>query len=126
MFRSPGILLGLLFLSSNAFGGLITDPAGPVIVDFDQFAGSGYNFQFGPVEVKNGISPITVTWTSVGGQGGGGVLGQGNYGLTGNGNWGAGNQTYTGVDNGLASITMVFSSPVAAVSAFLNYAPGGQ
>jgi len=115
--------IGLLGLVSMASAALVTSAVGPVVADFNQFAGLGYNFQNGPTQVQNGTSPIVITWTAAGGQQGGGVLGQGSYGLAGNGSWGSGGQTYTAVDNAAAQITMMFSAPVSGVSMFVNYCP---
>ena len=113
----------LLFVAAtsacSAFAGLITSPVGSIIVDFEQF-GPGYTATSGPISVENGSSPITVTWTSANFSS---VVGSGGYGLSDNGNWGLSDFRHTGTNSETLAITMMFSSPVAAVSAFFNYAP---
>jgi len=97
------------------------------VIDFEQFAGTGYNFTFGPVQL-GGLVGMDVVFTANpigrGISGSGSVLGSGTYGLGPNGEWG-GNQTYSGLDSNAGWMTYTFNSdPVARVGGFLNYAPG--
>ena len=97
------------------------------VIDFEQFAGTGYNFTFGPVQLGGPVGmDVVFTANPVGRgiSGRGSVLGSGGYGLGANGEWG-GSQTYSGLDSSAGWMTYTFNSgPVASVGGFLNYAPG--
>jgi hypothetical protein len=101
--------------------------ASATVIDFDEFAGIGYNFTFGPVQIGDSVGKDVVFTANPFGRGisgSGSVLGSGNYGLGPNGEWGD-NQTYSGLDSNGGWMTYTFNSgPVASVGGFLNYAPG--
>ena len=112
---------------------LVTDATGfvsPLVADFSQFVGMGYNFTFGPVEVGVPVVAFSVTFTATpaggGNSGSGSVLGSGTYGLLGNGSWntGPGGNAYSGLDADTGYMQYTFNtSPVAAVGGFVNYIP---
>ena len=119
----------LLSMPAIARADLISSVSGisSTVIDFEQFAGTGYNFTFGPVQI-GGVVGMDVVFTANpagrGISGSGSVLGSGTYGLGANGEWG-GNQTYSGLDSSAGWMTYTFvSDPVARVGGFLNYAPG--
>jgi hypothetical protein len=112
---------------------LVTDTSGfgaPLVIDFSQFVGMGYNFTFGP-EAIGGLVGFDVTFTATptggGNSGNGSVLGSGGYGLGSNGQWttGPGGNAFSGLDadTGYMQYTFV-DGPVSAVGGFVNYVPG--
>ncbi len=123
--KYPIVLLALCSafpLASQA--ALITSNSvsSPVVITFDQFSGTGYNFTFGPVQV-GGLVGMDVIFTSSNDA----VLGQGSYGLASNGNWFYGatsNGAYVGLDTNTGYVRFMFNGfTVQSVSAFLNYVP---
>jgi hypothetical protein len=108
-----GTALALMASSSQA--SVITS-----LTDGTSHAFSPVNqFTSGPVH-ENGFTFTSTTSNSVYGYVGG-------YGLNSNGTWNANVGSYIGLNvgsNANAFMTITFDSPVAAVLAFLNYAPG--
>ena len=118
-----------LFLVSAlpARADLITRPFGPsTVIDFDQFAGLGYNFTFGPAQIGDRVGlDVVFTGAPAGGgnSGSGSVLGSGIYGLAGNGTWGE-DRIYSGLDSRSGFMTYTFNfGAVSSVGGFINYAP---
>jgi hypothetical protein len=124
-------IVSAIGVGTSAHASLVTDSTGfPLptsVVDFSQFAGLGYNFTAGPVDVGGLVGEVilfTMDNPAVTNSGLGAVLGQGAYGIGPNGTWGLFDQTYSGVDTGGdGSMIFTFVTPVSAVGGFINYYP---
>ena len=132
------LTIGALFafvvhIPGSAHADLVTLPSKPTspskpstVIDFGQFANSGYNFTFGPQQIGEPVGlDVVFTATPLGGgiSGNGSVLGSGSYGLSSNGEWG-GDKTYSGLDSALGTMTYKFNfGTVSEVGGFMNYAP---
>jgi hypothetical protein len=127
--RVAALLCCLCVSSTRLHAALVTDAsalAPPTkVITFEQFAGLGYNFTAGPVDV-GGLVGETVIFTmsnpAASNSGLGAVLGSGGYGLLGNGFWDD-PKTYAGLDApNSAYMEFAFANPVSGVGGFINYA----
>jgi hypothetical protein len=128
--RSLVALAAIVLPLNAAHAQLLTDPFGgqqATLLVCNDPADDGVCYVHGPVQVGNSpwnvtvSSGVTSTNNALGS-----VIGEGQYGLGGNGQWWGG--IYAGTDGpGVLDygLRFVFTQPVVAVGAWMNYVPGG-